>query len=152
MFIYSICDPCYMPFFFFRNIGPQTEMIIFLKYLLKFDMEIDNLKKLNKYLQFELSFDYDLNTVWSSTYIVTIKVKSKSKFKIVCFTGGFKGQYKVNTRTDVTKFLSNQIITQIKKYSNVIFPKLWIQKEIHLMSHWKVKKVKGHISKIWDTG
>ena len=73
---------------------------------------------------------------------MTIKVKSKSKFKNSCFTGGFKGQSIMNTTTDVTKFWSNQIITQIKKnYSIVIFPKLRIQIDIHLISHLKVKQV-----------
>ena len=74
-------------------------------------------------------------------YVVTIEVISKSKFKNSCFTGGFKSQYTMNTSTDVTKFWSNQIITQKNNYSNVIFPKLCIQIDIHLMSHLKVKQV-----------
>lgn len=48
---------------FFENVGRQTEMLIFLKLLLKFGMEID-LNKSNKYLQFEPQlFSYDFNTV-----------------------------------------------------------------------------------------
>lgn len=35
-----ICDPCHMPFPFFI-MGPQTEITIFLKILLKFGAEID---------------------------------------------------------------------------------------------------------------
>lgn len=40
----------HVTYHFFGSIGPQTEMIISLKFLLKFDMEIDNLKKSDKYL------------------------------------------------------------------------------------------------------
>lgn len=49
-----------------------------------------------------------------------IKVKSKSMFKNSCFTGGFKGQYIMNTTTDVTQFWSNQIITLLHDLTIVI--------------------------------
>lgn len=39
--------------------GPQTELMIFLKLLPTFGMEIDYLDKLNKYLQFELLSNYE---------------------------------------------------------------------------------------------
>lgn len=39
---------------YFGNMGPQTEMIFFLKLLLKLGMGIDDLKKSNTYLTFEL--------------------------------------------------------------------------------------------------
>lgn len=48
MFIYFICDLWNMSFF--ENMGTQTEMIIFLKSLLKFGMEIDKVQNWNKYL------------------------------------------------------------------------------------------------------
>lgn len=60
-----------------------------------------------------------MNTVWSWIHVVTIEVISSQSFKNVCFTGGFKYHYIINTTADVkivTKFGGNQIITQIKKY------------------------------------
>lgn len=45
IFIYFIYDLCHMTFF--GNIEPKTEMIIFVKFLLKSNIEIDDFKKLN---------------------------------------------------------------------------------------------------------
>lgn len=44
------------------HMGSQTEMIILLKLLLK-GMEINYLKKSNNYLQFDILFNYDFDTV-----------------------------------------------------------------------------------------
>lgn len=48
---------------FFLNMWARTEMIIFLKKLLKFGIEMDYLMTSNKCVLFELSFNYSFNTV-----------------------------------------------------------------------------------------
>lgn len=74
-----ICDPCHMPFPFFI-MGPQTEITIFLKILLKFGAEIDYMKESNKniyslkYCLIMILIQYEVEH-----NIVNIKVIFKSK-------------------------------------------------------------------------
>lgn len=52
-----------MSYAIFGKIGPKTEIIIFLKLSLQYGMEIDYLKKSNKYLKFKLLFNSNFSTV-----------------------------------------------------------------------------------------
>lgn len=65
-------------------------------------------------IYFEQLCDYDFDTVWSWKHIINIKVTSKSKFALLLASYA-KLVNTLWTQENVTKFLSCQIITEIKK-------------------------------------